>query len=39
MQHDDRAADETYGPWPWIAGIALGVGLIALMFSLAQGFS
>ena len=28
-----------YGPWAWIAGLALGGGIIWMMFALADGFN
>ena len=28
-----------YGPWTWIAGLALGGGITWLMFHLADGFA
>ncbi|NBT39530.1 MAG: hypothetical protein EBT20_03610 [Alphaproteobacteria bacterium] len=27
-----------YGPWAWLAGLAFGAGLMALMFYVADGF-
>lgn len=33
----DREASDAYGPWPWIAGFAIGGVLMALMFRLATG--
>lgn len=36
---DTRNVDKTYGPWAWVAGMALGAVLTWIMFVLATGFS
>lgn len=38
LEESDREASEEYGPWPWIAGFALGGILMVLMFTLATGW-
>ena len=37
LEEKDRHASEAYGPWPWIAGFAIGGVLMVLMFTLATG--
>jgi hypothetical protein len=37
LEGQDREASTQYGPWPWIAGFAIGGVLMALMFILATG--
>lgn len=37
IDEEDRAPDDAYGPWPWIAGLILAVLITLLMFSLATG--
>ena len=41
MIDEDSHEDEMrmYGPWTWIAGMALGVGITVVMFVLADGFA
>jgi len=39
MKAPERSRDDTYGPWPWVVGIALGFGIIWVMFALATGFT
>ena len=34
---EDRDDSENYGPWPWVVGLLLGVGVMGLMFGLATG--
>ncbi|MEL6373706.1 MAG: dihydroxy-acid dehydratase [Pseudomonadota bacterium] len=36
---DDGSENKVYAPWSWIAGYALAVGIMMLMFSLAAGFA
>ena len=36
---DSKADLNAYGLWPWICGLLLAAGLIALMFALARGFA
>ena len=35
----ERQRNQIYGRWPWIVGLALGAGLIWVMFALSTGFS
>jgi hypothetical protein len=37
LESDDREASTEYGPWPWIAGFAIGGILILVMFVFATG--
>ncbi len=37
LDQEDRKASDEYGPWAWIAGIAIGGVLMLLMFTLATG--
>jgi hypothetical protein len=37
IDQSDREASDAYGPWPWIAGFAIGGALMALMFGFATG--
>ena len=37
IDDQDREPDDEYGPWPWIAGLALAGLITLLMFTLATG--
>jgi len=37
LEQQDRETSEEYGPWAWLAGLAIGGVIILLMFTLATG--
>ncbi len=39
IEEEDAIGANAYGIWSGIAGILMGLGLIAFMFALADGFS